>query len=247
MAIVGERWEIYASDEEDGRRVVTFDLDLANQTVRQSSVCHRVLLRFPGTHVLATGMPKPEAAVPMRLAEEALIAALEIAAVRCRLAARTTYSGHREFAFQVEDETAFMPVVDAWRKKQTWETRVVCHEGWEYFDDAIIPTPAQWEQIRTRAKVTALLEGGTDPAAVHELAHVFLGPEEALAQIAADLSGDGFRPSVQGGARLVLLQDVALDIDEITTTTQRLAIVASEHGAIYGGWTAAIVPLPACP
>ena len=247
MPIVGERWEIYASEEEDGRRVVTFDLDLANQTVRQSSVCHRVLLRFPAPHVLPSGMPKPEAAVPMRLAEEALIGALEKADVRCRLAARTTYAGHREFAFQVEDETAFMPIVDAWRKMQTWETRVVCHDGWEYFDDAILPTPAQWEQIRTRSKVTALLEGGTDPAAIHEFAHVFLGPEDALAHIAADLSDDGFRPSAQGGARLVLVQDAALDIDEITTTTQMLAIVATEHGAIYDGWTAAIVPLPACP
>ena len=245
MAIVGPRWEIYSSEEEGGRRVVTFDLDLANEKTHTPSTCHRVLMRCPVAMVMPTGMLKPEAAVPMRLAEEMLISSLEKAAVRCRLVARTTYAGHREFAFSVEDEGAFTPVVEAWQKKQKWETRVVTHEGWEYFEDAIIPTETGWEQIRNRARVSDLVQAGTDPAAVHVLQHAFAGTPEGLAKIAAELMDGGFtgRPDA---SRLVLSQDAALDVDEISTTTQMLAIVASEHGASYEGWTAAIIPLPVC-
>lgn len=252
-ALVGEHWEVYAApDGDEGRRVVTFDVDVLDAAARggAGSSSRRVILEIPPEWTTPNGMPAPQASVPMRLAEDALLAALELQKIACRLVARLTWRGVREIAFQVEDAAGFDGVVAKWRTAQRWPTRVESSEGWRWFDEAVRPTEPIWMQIRNRGVVNELLRAGTDPEQPHRIEYVMKGPAAALEAIAAALAPQGFEstpdPDPESDVR-VFTQESMLEVDEITEVTIALAALARDHGAVYDGWGAAVVPLPVCP
>ncbi|HVO29609.1 MAG TPA: ribonuclease E inhibitor RraB [bacterium] len=250
MAVIGERWEVYALPDGEGRRVVSFDVDALDEARRPASSSRRVVLEIPAEMRADNGMPAPAAAVPMRLAEESLLAALESTRVRCRLVARQTWRGVRELAFQVEDGIAFEKIFGDWQRAQRWGSfHVDAEDGWTWFDANVRPPPEGWEQIRNRAVVNQLLEAGTNPEEPHRLEHVFKGSRDALDALAKDLADLGFErnAATRAADTATFVADAMLDVFEITDVTVRLRALAGTHGVAYQGWGAAVIPLPGCP
>src|SRR5699024_584896 len=113
--------------------------------------------------------------------------------VDCRLVGRLTHQGTRELVFQLADWESFRPPVGMWMGENTdYEIDVSEHEGWEFFDDCIRPSPEAWQFIADRNVVEQLEKSGSDMTKVHSLEFAFMGENARLRQVEQALRERGY-------------------------------------------------------
>lgn len=241
--VVHDAWNIYVAQTGRGPLFVSFDEDAARQdltgTLRH---CARVAVSIH--HPNPNGGPVPPESDRLNVLEDALCAALESAGVECRLVARLTHQGTREWVFQLEARDAFLPVVEAWKGEcpDYHPVRIREHEGWEYFDACIRPDEATWRWLADQRTVEQLVEAGSDPSQEHALEFVFFGSGEALAAVARALRERGYTRPAEAPPEegtLVMVKRLPLDLDAISAESEANDELADAHGADFDGWGAA--------
>jgi regulator of RNase E activity RraB len=241
--VVHEAWDIYVSRTERGPLFVSFDEQAAREdltgTMRH---CARVAVRIH--HPNPNGGPVPPESDRLIVLEDALCEALAAAGVECRLVARLTHQGVREWVFQLESREDFLAVVEDWKAQcpDYHPVKVLEHEGWEFFDACIRPDAATWRWMADQRTVERLVEAGSDPTRVHALEFVFHGSRDGLEAVARALRerGYGDGPSGEEGA-LVMIKHLPLELDAISDESDANEELANTHGVDFDGWGAAVV------
>ena len=132
-------------------------------------------------------------------------------------------------------------VITNWVANCNYKIEIVEKNGWGFFDDKIRPDLIFWHQISDRKTIGKLLENGTNPKAVHNLEHVFIGSEKSLNDLSDELSQEGFQKMALEGNKLVLLKSSNLDLEGISNLTGNLAYYCESIGVKYDGWGSEIV------
>lgn len=244
--VVHDAWNIYVAQTERGPLFVSFDEEAARDdltgTLRH---CARVAVRIH--HPNPNGGPVPPESDRLNVLEDSLCAALESAGIACRLVARLTHQGIREWVFQLQDREAFLPVIEAWKGEcpDYHPVKVLEHEGWEYFDACIRPDEATWRWLADQRTVEQLVEAGSDPRREHALEFVFFGSGETLEAVARALRERGYTPLAEAspdkGETLVMVKRLPLDLETISAESEANDELASSLGARFDGWGAAVV------
>lgn len=236
-------WDMYIARTETGPAYVTFDLQVATaSTLPDLPHCSRVLVRIhnPGPN----GLPPRDEAEELDAINDSLISDLSQAGVLCRMVARITHDGVQESVFMVADLESFDSIVNSWwRRHPEREMRVLTHQGWEFYDKVVRPTPAQWQWIRDRRVVDTLLRRGSDPKKEHTLKFFFLGPAEALRNVEQSLTARGYEPSPEDAREnaLAMVLKLPLNPDVIALESMEHEKLAQAVGATYDGWGAFVV------
>jgi regulator of RNase E activity RraB len=234
-----EGWEVHAYETEGGPVFVIFQSDLEDVDQDAFGFCARVLI--PIVDPQDSGGPTQEEAERLNALEDQLIAGLDAAGTDCLHVGRVTHAGVREVVFMVADWETFRPPVGTWMQSVDREIDVSEHDGWQFFFEAMWPSPYGWAHIRNRTVVMQLVEHGSDPEKPHGLEFHFLGEKAALEALQAKLAERGFRdPSFQEGA-LTSTIDLPLDVDRITDVYMQAHEDAEGLQVELDGWGAMIV------
>lgn len=236
-------WEMYIGRSESGPVFVTFDVSVATaRELPDLPHCVRVIFRIqkPGPN----GAPLQDEADRLTAIENDLCMALGDAGVLCRLVAKLTHDGVQECVFMVADLVSFQQVFEAWWKRlPELQIRVSTHPGWQFYESAVRPSQAQWQWIRERRVVDALLRRGSDPRKEHVLQFFFLGQPGPLQELETELRSRGYGPGLSDVAqgKLVMVLKAPLDVDFITGQSMALLDLCKPLGITYDGWGAGVV------
>jgi regulator of RNase E activity RraB len=157
---------------------------------------------------------------------------------------KLTHEGVRENVFQLAEMGPFRNVVERWWQRfPDRQIRVVTHPGWQFYEACVRPTAAQWQWVKDRRVVDALIRRGSDPTQVHTLKFFFLGAPPALQAVEAELRQRGYAPSPADSSegKLVMVLRSALDPDFIAGQSLALEDLTSAHDVTYDGWGAYVV------
>jgi regulator of RNase E activity RraB len=241
--IFAGEWEMYVGRSESGPVYVTFDVSVATaRELPDLPHCVRVMFRVQKPGPL--GIPLQEEAERLMALENDLCAALGAAGVLCRLVARLAHGGVWESVFMVGDLGSFQQVLESWWKQRPeLKLHFSTHPGWQFYDTAVRPSQAQWQWIRERRVVDALVRRGSDPRKEHVLQFFFLGPPGPLQQLEAELRTRGYEPGLSDVAqgKLVMVLKAPLDVDLIAGQSLALADLCKPLGVTYDGWGAGVV------
>jgi hypothetical protein len=103
--------------------------------------------------------------------------------------------------------------------------------GWDYFDDRICPTPADWRRIQDREALDRL---DLDLDGVLQILHRFYGDATGLEAIASRLEAEGFATVDRSDTRMTLAHSHPIgDVSRITLGLLRLC---EKNGVAYDGW-----------
>lgn len=242
--VVFDQWETYISQWNDKPVFVSFDVEAAEKDLTHTLAhCARVLIpiREPNQN---GGPTSPESEYLYQLEDE-LCGSLSEHGIRCRLVGRLTCDGMRELVFQLDDWDSFRPPVGMWMgEHEDYQIDVSEHEGWNFFNDCIRPTPEVWLYLADRRTIEHLVKAGSNPDRVHALEFFFDGDERALQQAAQSLQQRGYAP---GGApnfadgKLMMVKRMPLDEQAICDESAGNQVLAEQHGIAYSGWGAAVV------
>ncbi len=243
MKVVHEGWEGYLAETDEGPMVVSFDLEAASEDLTSTlKTCVRVQLPVQKPNELGAPV-SPEAELLWKL-EDDLCAELVAKQVPCRLVGRLTHGGQRELVFQLDDERAFAGVLAPWQKKYpAYKVELERHEGWEFFDEVVRPSPEDWIHIGDRQVVDQLVESGSDPSQPHALQSIFQGPEESLRKVANELVGRGYQPLGDpdfASGEVVYAIELPLDVPLIVEHSIANSEIAEQLGAHCDGWGATV-------
>lgn len=242
--VVHDEWETYISDSETGPLFVSFDVAAANEDLTGSLTnCARVIIpiRKPNKN---GGPVQPESDRLYEM-EDDLCSDLANRGVNCRLVGRLTCDGIREIVFQLGDWDDFRPVVGRWmRDNDRYQIDVSEHEGWEFFNDVIRPTPEMWLYIADRSVIRQLVEAGSNPEKIHAIDYVFHGQVPELKRMLKALEERGY--TVPNGIdeeteELIAVKKMMLDIDIIFAETLANQQLAEDNEVRYDGWGAMVV------
>lgn len=233
--VVRDVWNGYAYRFGGGERcVVSFDVAACDPKEQKPSELRRIICFAPEEHVGPTGMPSPEMFARMRAIEDAAVKALTEAKVRAWLIGKQVYRGMRELLFQVDDLAGFAKVYEA-LDERFGGMKLIEHADWKFFNDKIKPDARAFNHMGNRDVLMALRDAGADFDQVHVLDHTFVGPTEALEEIEAVMTEQGYAGRVNGES-LTMSGEHPLDQDELDDTTMRLRAMAADLGAAYDGW-----------
>src|SRR5438128_10141578 len=242
--IVFPAWNTYVSETDDGPLFVSFDEEAALKDLTDTlEHCARVIIpiRQPNRN---GGPVKPESELLWNMEDE-LCSALAQHGVLCRLVGRLTHQGIRELVFQLDDWQSFRAPVGLWMQAHAdYAIDVSEHEGWDFFNDCIRPTPERWLYLADESVVDNLIKNGSDPQKEHALEFVFVGERPGLEATAKALRGRGYRPLREldfDQGEMVMVKAMKLDVDKIFEESLAHAQTAEEHGVKYDGWGALVV------
>jgi len=242
--IVFPAWNTYVSETDDGPLFVSFDEEAALKDLTDTlEHCARVIIpiRQPNRN---GGPVKPESELLWNMEDE-LCSALAQHGVLCRLVGRLTHQGIRELVFQLDDWQSFRAPVGLWMQAHAdYAIDVSEHEGWDFFNDCIRPTPERWLHLADESVVDNLIKNGSDPQKEHALEFVFVGERPGLEATAKALRGRGYRPLREldfDQGEMVMVKAMKLDVDKIFEESLAHAQTAEEHGVKYDGWGALVV------
>lgn len=239
--VVFDEWNAYVAERDDLLMFISFDVG-ATRSTRPSNLawCARIMIpiREPGP----AGGPGDEERDVLWQMEDALVAMLQKAGVRCRLVGRMTYDGLREIVFQVHDWESFRPPVGAWMGAfADYEIDVSEHEGWEFFDDHISPRLEDQLFMADRSVIDRLIESGSDPEKEHALEYAFRGPAAALERLGLALRERGYVSVDEQDDLIVLATRLPLDLRRVVAESIGNHRLAEEYGVECDGWGALIV------
>jgi len=243
--VVFDSWDSYVSQAEDKPLFISFDVEAAQQDLTDTLThCARVVI--PVHKPNQNGGPVSPESERLYELEDELCAALVQHRVVCRLVGRLTCDGVRELVFQLEDWESFRPAVGDWMMAhQEYEIDVSEHEGWDFFDDCIRPTPEIWLLLADQSVVRSLIEAGSDPEKEHALEFVFTGEAPSLRKAARRLKDRGYveqAPTDVTEGEIVMVKKMVLDEEAIIAESQANAELAEKCGINYDGWGAEVVP-----
>jgi regulator of RNase E activity RraB len=241
--IVFDNWTGYGASSEDMPLIVSFDVEAAQEDMTDTLThCARVLI--PIHKANADGAPESPETERLYELEDELCAWLSKESVVCRLVARLTHKGTRELVFQLDDWETFRPIVGVWMiaHKDEYEIDVSEHEGWDFFDDCIRPTPEIWLAIEDERVICNLLEAGSNPTKFHALQFRFNGDEDKLKELAKTVAERGYSQESSGEKeQIVMVKRMKLDAGAIMAESLKHASEAESLGVEYDGWDAAVV------
>lgn len=140
---------------------------------------------------------------------------------------------------------AFRPPVGLWMKQHAdYDIDVAEHEGWDFFDECIRPSPETWLFLADQQVVQSLVQHGSDAAKEHALEFVFLGEQAGLQQVSENLTAHGYtlqEPADLASGQVVLIRKMRVDLEEIFAASLQHTRLAGECGVEYDGWGAEIV------
>jgi regulator of RNase E activity RraB len=243
--VVFDSWDTYFSHSEGKPLFISFDVEAAEQDLTGTlTQCARVLV--PIHRPNKNGGPVSPESERLYELEDELIAKLVEHRVSCRLVARLTFDGIRQLVFQLDDWESFRPPVGLWiMDHEEYEIDVSEHEGWDFFDECVRPTPDVWLMLADRHVVKGLIDAGSDPEKEHALEFVFNGEAVGLRHMASVLQRRGYvplSPPDYTSGQIVMVKKMLLDEDAIFAESKVLRTLAEEHGIEYDGWGAAVVP-----
>lgn len=243
--VLFDEWEVYVAQTKEGPLFISFDVAATREDLSQALPhCARVLIPVQKPNP-AGGPVQPESDRLWQMEEE-LCNLLQSEEVVCRMVARLTHGGVRELVFQVADWESFRPPVGYWMGQQTdYEIDVSEHEGWEFFDECIRPTPEAWRFIADRQVLEQLEKAGSDFDKEHSLEFVFYGEPPRLKEIASRLRQRGYTPldeATIAEGRLVMVKGMKPSLGEVNQESSANAELAEELGVEFDGWGCAVVP-----
>jgi len=242
--VIFDPWDTYVVTTDEGPIFISFDEGVTQEDLSESlPYCARVIIPIHSPND-AGGPVHPENEKLWAMEDE-LCALLSEGGVRCRLVGRLTYGGERELVFQLADWDAFRPPVGHWMTKHPdYKFDVSEHDGWEFFNTCIRPTPEQALALADGRVVEALIEAGSDPEKPHALEYVFRGDGKGLKQLADALAARGYRPDgpldFESG-QIVMVKEMTLDVSAIVDESIAHHHLAAECGVECDGWGAAVV------
>jgi regulator of RNase E activity RraB len=242
--VVYDQWEVYVTEMDEAPFFVAVDVEAAQQDLTDTLThCARVLIPIQNPN--NNGGPVSPESEHLYEMEDALCRTLAEHGVLCRLVGRVTFKGMRELVFQLDDYETFRPPVGLWMGEiSEYEIDVSEHEGWDFFDTCIRPTPDIWRRIADQQVITNLIDAGSDPQKPHSLEFVFLGEPEGLEQMFLSLNSRGYRPLSEPdfeSGEIIMVKEMTLDIAEVCEESRLLAEMADEIGIDYDGWGCAVV------
>ncbi len=149
-------------------------------------------------------------------------------AVEAWLVGKLHYHDTRELVLQVDGD---VDLADTVRALEQAGATVEKTRGWDYFNDRVCPTPADWRRIQDRETLERLdLDGDGELRVLHRM----VGPVESLNAISERLESEGFEEVDREGEHLTLahVHPIA-DISRITLGLMRLC---EPKGVAYDGW-----------
>src|SRR5438105_7298701 len=178
--VIFDQWDNYVTRSEDKPLFISFDVEAAEQDLTDTLPhCARVLI--PIKRPNKNGGPVRPESDQLYDMEDELCGALSQQGIACRLVGRLTCDGMRELVFQLDDWDSFRPPVGVWMMShEDYEIDVSEHEGWDFFNDCIRPTPDIWLYLADQHVVQALVKAGSDRDKEHALEFVFNGQEGGL-------------------------------------------------------------------
>ena len=242
--VVDGQWEMFHFTRPNGKvTVVSFDLEVAQGSRPEGfDTCFRVVLHLLPENVQPGGLPVEGMTVQLEEIERDLVKSLETATVKARMVGRLTHDGKREMVFQVGDPAHFESILSIWLDDFTdFQATFTAESGWEFFENEIMPTAVDWQQVIDRKIIDKLLKAGTNPTKVHVLEHTLTGDEQNLQVMAEELAGGGFQVIHFGGGELVVQRASYLDIDTVSAISGALFRFANDLEVKYEGWGARIV------
>jgi len=242
--VIFDRWDTYVVVTDEGPVFVSFDEGATEKDLGGSLPrCARVII--PIHHPNRAGGPVHPENERLWTMEDQLCASLSEAGVTCRLVGRLTYGGRRELVFQLADRDAFRPPLAFWMARNPdYEMDFAEHDGWEFFDTFIRPTPEQRLAMADGRVIEGLIEAGSDPEKPHVLEFVFCGDAGGLQHVADALAARGYRPAVPlefASGQIVMFKEMTLDASAILGESIAHRRLAAECGVAYDGWGAAVV------
>ncbi len=241
--IVGDTWEFYSYTFGEGMRAfIRFDVSAALEEAHAGfPFGERVIIYLPSESLYSNGTPKQDVFEALSQFEADLIDQLEKAQINCRFVGVMTYSGLREFVFQVDEQKKFDRALKKFLRQSSYKIERRSYPGWSFFDQKVSPKPHFWQQISDRNVIDQLVKAGSDPSKKHTLEHVFIGDGENLKKLLATLTPQGFMKKYLDQERLEVQIDYPLDNPEmIFRMTAYLRDTASKFDLDYDGWGAAV-------
>jgi len=242
--VVSGRWEVFQYRNQQGNmRVISFDFDLAQGDRPENlDTCYRVTLHLMVENLQPGGLPVEGMVVQLEEIERDLITSLETAEVNARMVGRMTFEGKREMVFQVEDETHFEKILSIWLIDfPDFRPAFQKEAGWTYYEENLIPTATEWQQVADRQMIEKLLNAGSHPQKAHLLEHALTGPDDALNIMAEELEGGGFQVLHKQNGQLVVQRPSYLNLEEVSAISGALFRFATDVGVQYEGWGARVV------
>jgi regulator of RNase E activity RraB len=240
--IVSDEWAVYSYGYGHGlRAVISFDVTAAHEEKHVGyDTCVRAVARIPLERVLENGLPDRSALLGLQQLENDFVQALQTTSVACRFVGKMTYGGMRDFVFQVADVPAFKKTIGKTAPRDGLRLELIEKPGWTFFDEKVSPASVYWQQIGDYQVIQRLLEAGSNPQVPHVLEHVFIGDQEQLQTLSADLRNRGFSEISCSDDCLVMGRESLLDLEEVFNVTGELFSFCSEIGVQYDGWGAAV-------
>lgn len=242
--IVHDRWDQYLTFASDKPLFVSFDVDSTEQDLSyQLPYCARVIV--PVKQPNQNGGPTGAESERMYGMEDQLCEVLGQANVMCRLVGRLTHDGTREIVFQLANYDSFRPPVGWWMQQNSdYQIDVSEHDGWDFFNETIRPTPRDWQWMWDRDVVNNLLKAGSNPDKPHDIDFTFCGEADALKRVAAQLAKRGYTAGGQlnfASGSFTAVKRLPLDLETINEETVANVELAETYGATFDGWGAMVV------
>lgn len=229
-------WDFFIRRTEASPFFVSLDIKAHHQPPRDRfSRCARVSVKIAAP--LPSGGPGGPEATRLADVEDGLCDALETGNVSCRLLARVTHDGRREWVFAAEEARDLETLAAGYLELRGLDAQLVDGD-WDYFD-TLRPDPYETMWMQDAKLVDHLLRTGSEAGQPCTIEFVFVGDKEPLGQVARALSGGGFERVQALAHRLVMSKVLPLDPFEIAEETSALHALASKAGVTYDGWGAA--------
>lgn len=231
-------WNGYYYYFGEGQRcVVSFRASLCEPQNQFPSVGRRLIGFSLEEHIRPDGMPSPEAYARLKAIEDAARAAIP-ENLRCVHVGTHVYLGMRELLFQLHpDDVPVFERIAQQIEERFGGTKVVPYEGWQFFNDKIVPNEEARAHIGNRSVLEQLREHGAPMGEARPLDHTFVGPTDALAKVRETLQSDfGVQSPAVAGDSFTVQMTSTLAQDDVDRITRICRAIAKHHGARYDGW-----------
>lgn len=234
-------WETYMYSTEEGNVFVRFYDRAIELDKEKYSMTARVIITMKD--LLPSGGPTDEHAEELWNLEDTLIDTLKQHDSHCVFVACLTHGESREIIFQVGDVETFRPPVGAWiGSNESFEIDVSEHDGWDFFDSCIWPSPLSWQMIYNRKVIDQLVAASSDVSKIHTLDYVFSGSSENIEKLIPLLKERGYENERldQDTGNLLIDKKMVVDLFEINNETYEVYQICEELDVVCDGWGAGV-------